>query len=177
MWPLFIFGACGGSLAPDFAGGGERGDPVGGAGSTGDDTDVTETGDADTGGDTDEAVCDALDLEMRVVVEDAAGQQATAFSWPVQITARALFVNPCDGTLRFDTPTSCLVDTWTLAAGSGDDSSFSGNCVPGETTWTLEVGEGTSVVVDWGILDEDTYQVSARSDAAQTTASEFFSVQ
>lgn len=175
---LFILiGACGSPLEPEFAGGGERGDPVGGAGSGGDDTDVDDTGETDTGGDTDEPVCGALDVEFRVVVEDAAGEQATSFSWPAEISARALFGNPCAGTLQFITPTSRLVDTWTLAGGSGDDTSFSGNCVVGETTWTLEVGEGTSVLADWGILDEDTYQVSARSEVAQTTASEFFSVQ
>ncbi len=174
---LLLMAACGNLSEPDFAGGGERGDPVGGAGSGADDTDLGDTGEADTAGDTDEAVCGALDLDFELVVEDAAGEQATAFSWPAEITARALFVNPCSGTLRFSTPTSCLIDAWTLAAGSGDDTSFSGNCVAGETVWTLEVGEGTSVLADWGILDEDTYQISARSEAAQTTATVFFSVQ
>lgn len=174
LWTLL---ACVGAAEPPFAGGGERSDqPAGGAGTGSDDTDTA--GDSDTAGtDTAEAVCDALDLDFAVVVEDASGTRATAFTWGGAITTRAIFTNPCAGTLRFVTPTSCLVDTWTLTDGAGDDTSFSGNCVATETTWTLLQGEGTSVVADWGVLERGTFQVSARSDAAQRTATEFFSVQ
>ena len=165
---------------PGFDPGGIRNDLDDVAGSPNGNTDTADTADtaADTAnGDTAEVVCDAGDLTFSVVVEDAAGTVATAFSYPVDITTRAVFTNPCDGRLQLTTGTSCLIDQWTLTDGTGADVTFSGNCVDASTTWTLEALEGTSVTAGWGILERSTYTISARSDAVGRTATEFFSVQ
>ncbi len=176
---VLVLVACGVGDDPGFSAGGARSDAdLGGAGGGGDDTGTDTAG--DTGGDTGdvgEIVCDGADLVFAVQAEDSAGTVGTAFSWPAEIVTRATFVNPCAGTLQWVTPTSCVVDTWTLTDDAGGDTTFSGNCVDSETTWTLRVGEGTSVTAEWGSLDRGNWQVSAASAAVGRTASEFFSVQ
>ncbi|GDX79169.1 hypothetical protein LBMAG42_09800 [Deltaproteobacteria bacterium] len=165
---------------PGFDPGGIRNDKDDVAGSPNGNGDTVDTGDTagDTAaGDTAEAICGASDLEFSVVVEDSAGTVATAFSYPVDVTTRAVFTNPCNGRLQFTTATSCVVDQWTLTDGTGADVTFSGNCVDAATTWTLEALEGTSVTAGWGILERSTYTIAARSDAVGRTATEFFSIQ
>lgn len=174
---LLLLGACGAS-APGFDPSGERSDldDAGGAVTGGgDDTASGDTG-GDTGGDTAEATCTAADLELQMIVEDATGTTGTSFTWPTEITTRTVFTNPCDGRLQFTTPNSCLVDTWTLTDGAGGDTTFSGNCVDGDTVWTLEAKEATSVTASWGTLDRSTYQVQADTVLGRS-ATEFFSVQ
>ncbi len=164
--------------SPGFDPSGSRTDLDDGAGSvTGGGNDTAADTATDTGGDSGAAViCGAGDVTLAMYVEDDSATTGTAFSWPIAITTRAVFTNPCDGRLQFTTATSCLVDTWTLTDGTGADTSFSGNCVDSTTTWTLDAQEATSVTASWGELERSTYQVTA-STALGRSATEFFSVQ
>jgi hypothetical protein len=178
MWLLVIL-SCAPSGSPDFGAGGDRGDSgyVGGNPTGADDSsgggDDTGAGGDDTG----TPICDADDLDLVVLVEDAAGDTGTAFSGPLDVTTRAVFTNPCDGLLRFTTPDGCLVNAWTLTDGVGSTRSSVDNCVQSETTWSFQGFEGTSVTVDWGELGRSTYKVEAYSAAVGRSATEFFSVQ
>jgi hypothetical protein len=174
---ILLLGACG-APAPGFDPSGERSDLDDAGGAVTGGADDTATGDTagDTAGDTGEAVCTAADLELQMIVEDAAGTTGTSFTWPTEITTRAVFTNPCEGRLQFTTANSCLVDTWTLTDGTGADTPFSGNCVDGTTRWTLEAKEATSVTASWGTVDRSTYEVRADTVLGRP-ATAFFSVQ
>lgn len=176
---LFTFALACSDIDPGFLASGVRNDRDDVAVSftvAGGEDDPNDSGDTAAGDDVD-AICDAADLDLSVVVEAGTGGEATAFSYPTEITTRALFTNPCNGFLRFTTPTTCLVDRWTLTDGAAHATSFAGNCVNDETTWTLDALETTEVTASWGVLERSTYTIAAYSDVVGRSATEFFSVQ
>jgi hypothetical protein len=127
---------------------------------------------ADTAG---TSACSGSDLRFSVVLRDADGQDTSTVSYPLDVTTYARFENGCSGTVKFETPDSCLVSLWSL--NGAEDASFAGNCVEEKSTWEVAEDDAIEVSADWGQLARGTWYATAQSNITGSSASLYFTVQ
>jgi hypothetical protein len=138
-------------------------------------TDTHET--AETGDTAVAPACTPTDLTFTVEVRDATGAPATTFGTHDTPTVAGIVTNTCDGDVRVETTTTCLVTKWVVTGTKGAPVEIDPVCNPVATSWTvpaLGVQEATGTLE---AMPKDDYTVQATFGYQDTTGTATFTVQ
>lgn len=133
---------------------GDSGDTATDTGDSGDT--ATDTGDS---GDTGEA-CSPADFDYIAEVRDAKGTAGTSFSAKEELTLAGVVKNPCSEDVTFETPSSCLVASWTTTSSSGMGMGAIPTCLTVITSWTVPAGGSVEETLYWGRMSPDDWEAS-----------------
>lgn len=141
------------------------------------DSGTTDTGSEDTGAEDTGTACTTADLDYIAEVRDAKGTAGTSFSAKEELTLAGVVKNPCSEDVTFETPSSCLVSSWTTTDSSGMGMGAAVPCLAVITTWTVAAGGSVEETMYWGRLSPDDWEASVSFDVKKhPTATQKFTV-
>jgi hypothetical protein len=143
------------------------------------DTDTDSDTDTDTDTDTDSgaAACTPADIQWRVEARLPDGTVPEFFTTSDTPVLAGIAMNTCEGEIRFDTDTDCLVKSWTVTGARGRPVEVTPTCSPIATSWTVPAMGSQEVTTDLRKQTAGDYTVDVVFGYQDTPATATFTVQ